>query len=111
MKSARRRFVSTVVVTVAIAVGYRALAAGIVPKDITTPGITPAVLANALVGAGVTISNVTFKGEARAAGIFTSGSASVVFEAGFVLRIGPILDFAGPSQSNCTHTYATASHD
>ena len=104
MKSHHRRLVFAVVVSFALALGYRALAVSIVPKDLTTPGITPTLLANALVGAGVTISNVTFKGDARAAGIFTGGSASIGLEGGVVLSTGRIRDVVGPNTSDSTQT-------
>src|SRR5207237_484092 len=104
MKLHQRRLVFAVVVSLALAFGYRALAVAIVPKDLTTPGITPAVLANALVGAGVTISNVTFKGDARAAGIFTGGSAAIGLEGGVVLSTGRIRDVVGPNTSLSTST-------
>ena len=104
MQSYHRRLVHVVVVSFALALGYRALAVAIVTKDLTTPGITPAVLATALVGAGVTISNVTFRGDARAAGIFTGGSAPIGLEGGVVLSTGRIRDVVGPNNSLSTQT-------
>ena len=51
-------------------------------------GVSAADLANALVGAGVTISNITFTGNARAAGLFNGGASILGFDSGIVLDSG-----------------------
>src|SRR5579862_8664253 len=48
-------------------------------------GVTADDLAQELAGKGVTISNVTFTGDNRAAGIFAGGESSVGFDSGIVL--------------------------
>jgi hypothetical protein len=53
-------------------------------------GVTPTAIANALVGGGVTISNVTFTGDPRAAGGFSDGAAIVGIATGIVLSSGHV---------------------
>ncbi|WP_237725075.1 choice-of-anchor L domain-containing protein [Deinococcus alpinitundrae] len=54
-------------------------------------------LANALVGAGVTVSNATLKGARQAAGIFAGGQPSVGFPTGVVLSTGLANSLIGPN--------------
>src|SRR4026209_2679698 len=63
--------------------------AGLVVSDLNH-GITPTDLVNALVGSGVTISNVSFTGNARAAGIFSGGTTILGFDSGIVLGSGSV---------------------
>jgi cysteine-rich repeat protein len=58
-------------------------------------GVTPAAMATALVGSGVTISNVTFTGNPRAGGAFDNGSPVVGFANGIVLSSGKVQTVAG----------------
>lgn len=62
---------------------------GLVVNDLNH-GVTPADLVNALVGSGVTISNVTYLGNTRAAGIFSGGLAILGFDSGIVLDSGAV---------------------
>jgi hypothetical protein len=55
-----------------------------------TNGETPGQLAQSLVGSGVTISNVTYTGSARAAGEFTQGASSIGLGSGVVLSSGKV---------------------
>lgn len=69
-------------------------AAGLSVSDLNN-GVTASDLANALVGSGVTISNVTFTGNARAAGKFSGGLTIVGFDSGIVLGSGAVQTVAG----------------
>lgn len=60
-------------------------------------GLTPNDLAAALLGPGVTVSNVTFTGTNAAAGTFTGGAAIVGFDSGIILSSGDISAVPGPN--------------
>ena len=68
----------------------------LVVQDLTG-GLTPTDLANALVGTGVSISNVTFTGDEAGAGAFSGGTGIIGFEEGIVLGSGSVLDTVGPN--------------
>jgi hypothetical protein len=51
-------------------------------------GTTPSAMANALVGGGVTVSNVTYTGDNRAAGKVTGGTGIIGFDSSIVLDSG-----------------------
>lgn len=55
-------------------------------------------LVQSLVGAGVTISNVTFRGTAASAGFFTGGEAIIGFDQGVILSTGSAASVPGPNQ-------------
>ena len=63
--------------------------------DLTT--LTPTQLADALVGSGVTVSNVTYTGANVAGGLFTGGTGIVGFGDGVVLGSGNIANVVGPN--------------
>jgi hypothetical protein len=98
----------------AAAVLSTALTAGIAVSSAPTAGaISPTVtdltgaaepvdLANSLVGAGVTISNVSFVGTDQSAGSFTTGATTVGFDTGIVLSSGWTTDMAGPNDQDGT---------
>ena len=67
---------------------------GLVVTDLNH-GVTPADLANALVGSGVTISNVTYVGNARAAGTFSGATSLIGFPSGVILGSGAVQTAAG----------------
>jgi hypothetical protein len=62
---------------------------GLVVSDLNH-GVTPTDLVNALIGSGVTISNVTYVGNPRAAGIFSGGAAILGFNSGIVIDSGSV---------------------
>jgi hypothetical protein len=72
------------------------------PMSITVQplnGLTPAQVAQTLVGPGVTISNVSYTGANRAAGIFSGGNGIIGFDSGVVLSSGCIENVIGPNTS------------
>ena len=71
---------------------------GIVTKSISQ-SLTPAQLANALVGDGITISNVSYTGSPESAGSFDGGSGIIGFDEGIVLSTGRITGITGPNTS------------
>ena len=68
--------------------------AGVVVSDLNH-GVTPADLANSLVGSAVTISNITYTGSPRAAGTFTGGLNIVGFDSGIILNSGAVQTISG----------------
>ena len=60
-------------------------------------GLTPANLVTALLGPGVTVSNVTFTGASIAAGTFSGGTGIIGFESGVMLSSGSISFVPGPN--------------
>ena len=62
-------------------------ASGVTVTDLTN-GVTATQLAQSLAGSGVSISNVTYTGDNRAAGSFTGGAGNVGFPSGIGLSSG-----------------------
>ncbi len=68
-------------------------------------GLTPADLAQSLVGAGVSVSNVVYTGSPLAGGTFAGGlSDGLGIESGVVLSSGNIVGAAGPNDADNTST-------
>ncbi|HTZ88579.1 MAG TPA: choice-of-anchor L domain-containing protein [Solirubrobacteraceae bacterium] len=74
-------------------------ASGVSVNDLNS-GATPAALAQSLVGAGVSVSNVAYKGSPRAAGTFVNGASSIGFESGVVLSSGKVETY--PEDEPCS---------
>lgn len=68
----------------------------VVTQDLNS-GLTPADLATALLGPGVTVSNVTYTGVNVAAGTFSGGTGIVGFPSGVILSSGDISFVPGPN--------------
>jgi hypothetical protein len=68
----------------------------LVTQDLNA-GLTPADLAQALVGPGVTVSNVVYTGHNRAGGLFSGGTGIIGFEGGVILSSGCIANVVGPN--------------
>ena len=64
-----------------------------------TGALAPQDLANALVGAGITVSNVTYTGADVAGGTFSGGTGIIGFEEGIILSSGSIANVVGPNLS------------
>src|SRR6266480_4937294 len=73
---------------------------GLVVADLNQPGVTPTVLAQSLVGSGVTISNITYTGNNRAAGKFSGGATILGFDSGVVLASGKVQTY--PTDPACS---------
>ncbi|MBI2912577.1 MAG: carboxypeptidase regulatory-like domain-containing protein [Chloroflexi bacterium] len=88
-----------VLAVIALGVLFRAAptgAQGLVVQDLT--GATEAQnLAEALVGGGVAVSNVTYTGDERAGGLFGGGAGIIGFESGVLLSSGQAQDVVGPN--------------
>jgi hypothetical protein len=76
--------------------------------DLTDSTLSVQALAQSLVGTGVTISNVTYTGSARAAGNFNSSTNILGFASGIVLSTGSVRNVVGP---NCVSGSAPAVND
>ena len=72
------------------------LSMGILTNDLNSV-LTPEDLANTIVGAGVTISDVSFTGANAAAGNFSGGTGIIGFESGIILSNGNISNVIGPN--------------
>jgi Abnormal spindle-like microcephaly-assoc'd, ASPM-SPD-2-Hydin len=79
--------------------GAGASSGGLTTDDLTDDSLNPTALAQALVGTGVTISNVTYTGAAPAAGTFAGGQNIIGFSSGIVLSSGAVANVVGP---NCS---------
>src|SRR5262245_66595143 len=67
-------------------------------------GLTPIDLVNRLLGPGIVVSNVTYRGASSAAGAFTDGFDAVGFGSGIVLSSGRARAAEGPNSSDGTST-------
>jgi hypothetical protein len=76
---------------------------GLSTQDLTQ-GPTAPDLASALVGEGVSVSNVTFTGALVAGGTFTGGESIVGFDEGVILSSGAVASVVGPNQSDSITT-------
>ncbi|NLT95506.1 MAG: hypothetical protein GXW85_08260 [Clostridia bacterium] len=61
---------------------------------------TPEDLVARLLGEGVTVSNVSFKGTSSSAGTFSGGTGIIGFEEGIILSSGSIYNVVGPNQED-----------
>ncbi len=86
-----------------------AMPASAVSSTIDATTLTPTKIAAALVGPGVTISNVVHTGDPTAAGTFSGGATSVGFD-GVALSSGAIANTVGPDniESDKTSGFGTA---
>lgn len=94
--------IATVVASLAVLVISGSATAATTTTDLN--GQTATAVAQSLVGAGVTISNVTFTGDNRAGGTFAGGTGIVGFESGAILSSGDIAASAGPNDLDNTTT-------
>lgn len=90
--------------TFAVAVLAHAGRAGAALTTQPLGAVTPTDLVNALLGPGVTASNITFTGDPQAAGSFAGGTGIIGFAGGIVLSSGAIADVPGPNASDGTTT-------
>jgi hypothetical protein len=104
----RRVFLGVLVAVLAIAGVFTPTAsAAIATTDLTS--LTATDLANALVGSGVSVSNVTFTGANVAGGTFTGGATPIGFDSGVILSSGDIKNVVGPNlQDSITTVNGTA---
>jgi Abnormal spindle-like microcephaly-assoc'd, ASPM-SPD-2-Hydin len=80
--------------------GVGASAGGLTTDDLLEDeSLNPTALAQALVGTGVTISNVTYTGALPAAGTFAGGQNIIGFSSGIILSSGAVANVVGP---NCS---------
>jgi LPXTG-motif cell wall-anchored protein len=92
----------------------------VIPKNITyaevlalsvSDSVTAAELAQRLVGTGITVSNITFKGNEKAKGVFSGGTGVIGFEDGIILSTGKSVDVIGPNNNSAISTNFGASGD
>lgn len=72
--------------------------AAIATTDVNS-GATPDSMAQTLVGAGISVSNVTFTGDGSAGGTFSGAEGVLGIPGGVVLSSGRVADTAGPNNS------------
>lgn len=68
-------------------------------------------LTNTILGGGVTASNITFSGDAHAAGTFTGGTGSIGIDSGIILTSGKASDAEGPNTADGTTVNNTSPGD
>ncbi len=73
--------------------------------------LTPDDLVLAILGPGITYSNVQYQGSPLAAGTFSSGDGIIGFEGGIVLGTGSAKSVIGPNKSDTTTTNLHQSGD
>jgi hypothetical protein len=97
----RTRLFASLLLAVGLTLGSAeaSSASGVVVTDLTN-GKTAAQLAGALAGAGVSISNVTYTGDNRAAGAYTNGASTIGFD-GIVLSSGYVQTHTG-EETTCS---------
>ena len=83
-----------------VANSFAATPGGLVTDDLRDQALTANDLAQALVGPGVTISNVTYSGAPIAAGTFKGGSSIIGFDSGIILSNGAVSNVIGPNCSS-----------
>jgi hypothetical protein len=76
---------------------FAATGGGLVTDDLRDQALTASDLAQALVGTGVSISNVTYTGAAIAAGTFKGGASIIGFDSGIILSNGAVSNVIGPN--------------
>lgn len=87
-----------IIAVASLAVGAGAQTGDIVTTDLNS--ITAEQLGVTLAGAGATISNLTYTGDPRAAGIFSGGiAAGFPIESGVILSSGDIAEIVGPNDA------------
>jgi len=101
----RSAFTGFVVSTTAVVVLGTGGVAAASPTGLTVSdlnhGVSASGLANALVGNGVTVSNVSYVGESRAAGTFSTGDSAIIgFGSGIVLDSGKVQTY--PTDAACS---------
>ncbi len=84
---------------ITLALGGVSQASGVTVTDLNN-GATPAGLAQALVGGGVSITNATLAGANRSAGTFTGGASSIGFESGITMSSGKVQTY--PTDEPCS---------
>ncbi|MDQ0819160.1 hypothetical protein QFZ79_001454 [Arthrobacter sp. V4I6] len=93
------------VVAVAVAALVSAPAAAMAVSSVTDLTVqTSTGLAQSLVGAGVTISNVVYTGGTNASGTFAGGATTVGFDSGVILTSGAAANALGPNNNSGTTT-------
>jgi len=70
---------------------------GLTTDDLTDESLNSTALAQALVGTGVTVSNVTYTGAQQAAGTFAGGQSIFGFDSGVILSSGSLANSIGPN--------------
>jgi hypothetical protein len=70
---------------------------GLTTDDLRDQALSANALAQALLGPGVTISNVTYTGAPIAAGTFKGGSSIIGFDSGIILSNGAVPNVIGPN--------------
>jgi pimeloyl-ACP methyl ester carboxylesterase len=86
------------------AVVNAATGSGLITNDLSAGSLTPTLLAQTLVGPGVSVSNAQFTGAPVTAGTFSGGNGIIGFDSGVVLSTGKVSSVVGPNVSDSTST-------
>lgn len=74
--------------------------AELVVEDLSSPSITPNILAKHIVGQGIQISNVRYQGNIAAAGLFSDAEKVLGFDNGIILGSGKVSDVVGTNKAS-----------
>src|SRR5262245_51829044 len=94
------------VVAAGVLIGAAAQA-GLVTTDLTS-GQTANSLVTAMLGEGVSVSNVVYRGCPAGGGQFSGGTGIVGFESGIMLGSGSVAAAVGPNTDGATSTICDA---
>ena len=78
--------------------------AGLIVTPLHAETLTPAMLAQDLVGPGFSVSNVKFTGDSQSAGRFSGGVGILGIASGIIFSSGKVVDVAGPNDLDNTTT-------
>ena len=98
-----RRIIVVLMISLMAMVSTLAAAGSLSTQDLGLL-LSPTDLVYRLLGQGVTVSNISFKGVNHAAGTFSGGTGIIGFEDGIVLSSGKIASIIGPNNSPSTST-------
>jgi len=93
-----------VISSIALSAVMASASPGVAVSPINEDNVTADTLAQALVGPGVSISNVSYTGANGASGTFSGGNGIIGFEDGIVLTSGSVTNVVGPNSSDATST-------
>lgn len=73
---------------------------GLITQDKSVAGVTNNTIVAKIVGAGISYSNITYRGVKRSAGFFSNGSSIIGISQGVILSSGDIANVVGPNSAD-----------
>jgi hypothetical protein len=94
-----KKFLSTLIAAACAAILMASPAFAVLSTIDLNSGATPETLANALLGGGITVTNVIYNGDNVASGSFSGGTGVIGFESGIVLTSGSTANVLPPNNN------------